>query len=42
MRARAKQAGGEWNHDGKVGELPYRQAVTLKLDTRIVKENGIQ
>lgn len=41
-RERAKQAGGKWNPDRKVWELPYRQAVTLKLDPRIVKENGIQ
>ena len=42
VREQAKQAGGKWNPDRKVWELRYRQAVALKLDTRIVKENGIQ
>ena len=42
VRERAKQAGGKWNPDRKVWELRYREAVAVKLATRIVKENGIQ
>ena len=42
VRERAKQAGGKWNPDRKVWELRYREAVALKLTTRIVNENGIQ
>lgn len=42
VRERAKQAGGKWNPDRKVWEPRYHQAVALKLDTRIVKEDGIQ
>ena len=42
LRERPKQAGGQWNPDRKVWELRYGQAVALKLDTRIVKEHGIQ
>ena len=42
LREQAKQAGGKWSPDRKVWELRYRQAVVLKLDTRIVKKNGIQ
>ena len=41
-RERAKQAGGPWNPDRQVWELPYRDAVALRLATRIVKDNGIQ
>ena len=41
VREQAKQAGGKWNPDPKVWELRYRQAVALKLDTRIVQEHGI-
>lgn len=36
-----KQRGGKWNPERKSWELPYRQAVTLKLDTRIVKDDGV-
>ena len=42
LREQAKQAGGKWNPDRKVWELRYRQAVVLKLDTRIVREKSIQ
>ena len=42
VREQAQQAGEKWNPDHKVLELHYRQAVALKPDTRIVKENGIQ
>ena len=42
VRELAKQAGGKWNPDRKVWELRHRQAVALKLDTRIVNEHGIQ
>ena len=38
LRARARQAGGRWNPERKAWELRYRDAVTLKLATRIVKE----
>ena len=41
-RELAKQTGGKWNPDRKVWELRYQQVVALKLDSRIVKENGIQ
>jgi hypothetical protein len=37
VRELAKQGGGKWNP-----ELHYRQAVALKLDTSIVKDDGIQ
>lgn len=37
----AKQGGGRWKPGRKVWELPYRQAVALKLATRIVKNDGI-
>ena len=41
VRERAKQAGGRWNPDRRVWELRYRDAVALKLATRIVKDHGI-
>jgi hypothetical protein len=38
----AKQGGEKWNPERKLWELRYRQAVALKLDTRIGKDDGIQ
>lgn len=38
LRQRVKQAGARWNPDRKLWELPYREAVALKLQARIVAE----
>lgn len=36
LRQRIKAVGGKWNPDKKVWELPYRQAVILTLESRII------
>jgi len=33
-----RAAGGRWNRERKLWELPYRQAIALGLDDRIVRE----
>ena len=40
VRQRVKQAGGKWNPDRRVWELPYAQVVALKLQTRIAEEQA--
>jgi len=37
LRQRVKQAGGTWNPDRRVWDLPYAQVVALKLKARIVE-----
>ena len=37
-RQHVKQAGAKWNPDRKLWEMPYQQAVALKLEARIVGE----
>jgi hypothetical protein len=37
LRQRVKQAGGKWNPDRRVWELPYAQVVALKLEGRIAE-----
>jgi hypothetical protein len=37
LRQRVKQAGGKWNPDRRVWELPYAQVIALKLETRIAE-----
>jgi hypothetical protein len=36
LRNQIKTAGGKWNHEKKVWELPYREALRLGLAERIV------
>jgi len=37
LRQRVKQAGGRWNPDRRVWELPYAQVAALKLEARITE-----
>jgi hypothetical protein len=37
LRQRVKRAGGKWNPDRRVWELPYAQVVALKLEARIAE-----
>ena len=37
LRQRVKQAGGRWNPDRRVWELPYAQVAALKLEARIAE-----
>jgi hypothetical protein len=36
LRRQVKQAGGQWNPERKLWELPYHQVVTLGLEERMV------
>jgi hypothetical protein len=38
VRQQVKQAGARWNPDRRLWEMRYQQAVTLKLEARIVPE----
>ena len=40
LRERAKQAGGRWNPDRKLWQLPYRAAVGVGLADRIVTDEA--
>jgi hypothetical protein len=40
LRQRLKQAGGTWNPNRKAWELRYAHVVALKLQARIVEEEG--
>jgi hypothetical protein len=35
-----KKAGGRWNREEKVWELPYRDVLSLGLEDRIIKPGG--
>lgn len=38
LRQQVKRAGGRWNGERKVWELPYRQVKALSLEKRVVRE----
>ena len=40
LRQRLKRAGGRWNPDRKVWELPYADVAALGLEARIVEEQA--
>ena len=40
IAARVKAAGGRWNPDKKVWEVPYRAVVALQLEDRLVTPEG--
>jgi len=39
-RRAIKKAGGKWNKDKKVWQLPFRNVVTLNLTHRIIADEG--
>jgi len=40
IRARVKQAGGRWDPERRVWQLPYDRVVALGLNNRIVDESA--